>query len=76
VRAINVDEAPDAQRADVALLLGLVDDPDAMARELSSTERKWLKRHSYLADPESPQWDDFHADDLEQSALVYGRLMS
>jgi hypothetical protein len=35
LHAIEVDDVPDAQRADVALLLSLVDDPDALAAQLT-----------------------------------------
>jgi hypothetical protein len=37
VRAIAVDEQPDAQRGDVAFLLSLVDDPDPLDVEISNS---------------------------------------
>jgi hypothetical protein len=74
VRAISVDDVPNAQRADVALLLRLVEDPDELARDLSGTEKRWLRRHGYFSDPADPMWDRFHADDPEASALVFRRL--
>jgi hypothetical protein len=75
LRAIEVDDVPAAQRADVALLLQLVQDPDAMASGLSRTERRWVRRHSYFADPTDPAWDEFEADDRERAALAYARLL-
>ena len=45
VRAIEVDDVPRAQRADVAFLLSLVEDPEPLAAALSKSERRWLKRH-------------------------------
>ncbi|MDQ2980710.1 MAG: hypothetical protein M3R26_00065 [Actinomycetota bacterium] len=75
VRAIEVDDLPDAQRADVALLLQLIDDPDTLAEDLAGTERKWLRRHKYFADPTDLHWDRFEAADPERAALVYRRLL-
>lgn len=76
VRAIEKDDLPDAQRADVALLLQLVEDPDALARDLSRAERRWLRRHGYFEDPGDPHWDKFDADEPERVALVYRRLIA
>ncbi|MEX0674759.1 MAG: hypothetical protein WD067_08285 [Gaiellaceae bacterium] len=76
IRAISVDDLPDAQRADVALLLRLVQDPDELAREISRAERGWLRSHVYFADPADDHWDAFETDDREQSALVYRRLLA
>ena len=53
VRAIEVDDVPRAQRADVAFLLSLVEDPEPLAAALSKSERRWLKRHPEFADPSS-----------------------
>lgn len=75
IRAIEKDDVPDAQRADVALLLHLVEDPDELARDLSRSEKGWLRRHEYFSDPADPMWDRFHADDREASALVFRRLI-
>lgn len=75
VRAIEVDDVPNAQRADLALLLELVDDPDVLRSELRNSERGWLRRHEYLADPDHPQWLEFEARDPEQAALVFRRLI-
>jgi len=75
IRAIEKDDVPDAQRADVALLLHLVEDPDELARDLSRAEKGWLRRHKYFSDPADPMWDRFHADDREASALVFRRLI-
>ena len=76
VRAIEIDDAPNAQRADVALLLQLVRDPDELAQALKGSERGWLQRHPYFADPADRHWDDFEASDREYAALVYRRLLA
>lgn len=75
VRAIERDDLPDSQRADVALLLQLVEDPDTLSADLSRTERNWLQRHRYFADAGDAQWGSFYADDPERAALVYRRLL-
>lgn len=76
VRAIAVDDLPEAQRADVALLLQLVDEPDRLAAELTQTERGWLRRHPYFGDPSDACWASFQADDPEHAAIVYRRLVA
>lgn len=72
VRAIDVDDQPDAQRYDVAFLLSLTDDPDPLSRNLSKTERGWLRRHQYLADPNNPCFRGIA--NAEDAALVYRRI--
>lgn len=42
-RSLMVHHEPDAQREDLLLLLSLVDDPRAMAKELKASERGWLR---------------------------------
>jgi hypothetical protein len=76
LRAIDVDDLPNAQRSDVALLLGLVNDPDSLVHDLTRKDRKILSRHVYFADPGDAIWNDFHAEDPESIALVYRRLLS
>jgi hypothetical protein len=76
VRGIEVDDVPSAQRSDVARLLSLVQDPDELAAELTRTERRWLARHQYFADPRDAHWDGFETDDREQAALVFRRLLN
>jgi len=75
VRAIEVDDLPNAQRADVALLLGLVEDPARLRAELTPTEQRWLRRHPYFGDPSDDRWAEFGADDPERAAIVYRRLV-
>ncbi len=56
-RAVDVDDAPDNQRRDVALLLSLVDDPRAIAGQLHSGERApLLRRAEEMLDPHHPAW--------------------
>jgi hypothetical protein len=43
-RSILVHADPDAQRADLVLLLSLIEDPRAMAEQLKGRERSWLRK--------------------------------
>jgi hypothetical protein len=74
VRAIEIDDVPEAQRSDVALLLCLVDDPDPLAADLQGAERAWLRRHAYFGDPSDGVWDTTENADRELGATVYRRL--
>jgi hypothetical protein len=72
VRAIEVDDLPDAQRSDVAFLLSLVEDPDKLARRCSAAERGWLRKHPYFGDPHDACWNGITG--AEDGAIVYRRL--
>jgi len=54
--AVGVDDAPDAQRLDLALLLGLVDNPFELIDQLSATDRRRLRARTELADETHPVW--------------------
>ena len=72
VRAISVGRTPDAQREDVAFLLSLILDPDAMASEITSKERGWLKGHDAFGDPSSTCYRRISG--AEDAAIVFRRL--
>lgn len=72
IRAIHVDDEPEAQRQDAAFLLSLIDDPDPMAADTTPTERKWLRRHMYLADPTQTYYRGIA--EAEDAAIAYRRL--
>lgn len=55
-RAVGVDDVPDDQRSDLALLLSLVEDPERVARDLKPTERGWLKDRAEMNEPEAACW--------------------
>ena len=56
VRAVDVDDAPDNQRSDLALLLSLVADADALVNELRGRERSWIARRREMDDPNAGCW--------------------
>lgn len=72
VRAIEVDDQPDAQRRDVAFLLSLVEDPDPLGVELSKSERGWLRRHPYFADPTNESY--LGIGDAADAAISFRRF--
>lgn len=72
VRAISVDDQPRAQRADVAFLLSLVEDPDPLVAELTAPERQWLRRCRYFGDPSDASYRGIA--EAGDAATVYRRL--
>ncbi len=54
--AVDVDDAPDAQRLDLAFLLSLVEDPLALATRTTSKDRRRLRARTELADPQHAAW--------------------
>ena len=55
-RAVGVDDVPDSQRQDLALLLSLVEEPDEIAKQLRGGERAWLRRRREMNDPDLACW--------------------
>ena len=55
-RAVDVDDAPENQRADLALLLSFVDQPERLAARLVGRERSWLRRRKELDDSGALCW--------------------
>ena len=72
--AVSVDDAPDAQRRDIALLLSLVDDPDGLATELTSKDRQRLRSVAELASDDHQVWRDFSHDAADRARLAYQTL--
>lgn len=69
--AVEVADAPDAQREDLAFLLSLVDNPQAMRGELTKQDRKRLVARRELGDTDHPAWSllDSSAQDKGRAAL-------
>jgi hypothetical protein len=72
VRAIGVDDIPEAQRRDVGFLLSLVDDADSLTEAMTPSERKWLRKHGYFADSSHESYGTLA--EAEDGAIVYRRL--
>lgn len=54
--AVDVDDVPDAQRQDLALLLSLVDDPIELADQLTKKDRQRLRSRSEMVDADQRAW--------------------
>ena len=54
--AVEVDDVPEAQRLDLALLLSLIEDPLAMASELTTKDRQRLQARSEKLDASQQAW--------------------
>lgn len=54
--AVDVDDVPEAQRLDLALLLSLVGDPLSMASRLTKKDRQRLRGRSEMADADQRAW--------------------
>lgn len=72
--AVSVDDAPDAQRRDMALLLSLVDDPDELATNLTRKDRQRLRRVAELASADHGVWRDLSQDAADRARLAYQTL--
>lgn len=69
-RAIDVDDAPDAQTIDVAFLLSLVRNPRELRTHLSLVERGWLRGAGGLSDPRHNAWAQLENARRGQRALA------
>lgn len=72
--AVEVDDAQDAQRSDLALLLSLVADPLAMSDEMAAKDRKRLRRRSELSDPAHRSWSELDQDAADRGLATYRLL--
>jgi hypothetical protein len=55
-QAVTIDDAPDAQRRDLAFLCSLVDDVDAVRAQLAGGDRQHLAARQELANPNHTAW--------------------
>ena len=72
--AVEVDDLPEAQRVDLALLLSLVDDPMAMAAQLTKKDRQRLRARSDMADTDQRAWASLSADAADRGRAAYRLL--
>jgi len=69
--AVAVDDAPAAQRLDFVFLLSLIDDPFALAAQLTAKDRRRIRARKELLDGEHRVWTELDADarDRARAAL-------
>jgi hypothetical protein len=70
--AISVDDVPDAQRGDLAVLLSIVTEREEMAEQLTNSERELLQRYPDFADPGAPAYGEVAR--AREAAATYRRL--
>jgi hypothetical protein len=72
-RAVDVDDAPENQRRDVAFLLSPVDDPRELAGQRRRGERVPLRRRAELFDPGQLAWSGGeNAEDARLALRILG----
>ena len=73
--AVDVDDVPDAQRLDLALLLSLVDDPMGLAQQLTKKDRQRLRARSEMADADQRAWSSLSADRADRGRAAFRLLV-
>jgi len=73
--AVSVDDAPNAQRLDLAVLLSLVIDPAAMARQLTRKDRSRLQGVVGMADPDHEVWSHLEPSVADRARLAMVSLV-
>ncbi len=69
-RAVDVDDVPEAQLADLAFLLTLVDDPRELVAQLRGKERTWLRRRTELMDRRCRAWRSLTEGDADDGHIA------
>jgi hypothetical protein len=73
-RAVDVDDVPDNQRSDLALLLSLVREPDALIAKLQRRERRWIGRRREMDDLDARAWRELQRDDVQRGLVALRQL--
>jgi len=72
--AVAVDDVPDAQRLDLALLLSLVEDPIGLAAQLTKKDRQRLRARQEMAGADHDAWMALPAAAADRGRSAYGLL--
>lgn len=73
--AVDVDDVPDAQRQDLAILLSLLNDPGAMAEQLTAKDRKRLRARAEMADPNLQAWAGIDREQADRGRAAFALLV-
>jgi len=73
-RAVDVDDRPDNQRSDLAVLLSLVLDPTGLIPQLQGQERSWLRRRRELDDVGAAAWRGLRPDEVQRGLVALRAL--
>ena len=67
--AVAVDDVPNAQRLDFVFLLSLVDDPFALADQLTTKDRQRISARKELIEGEHRVWNELDADARDRASV-------
>lgn len=73
--AVGVDDAPDAQRLDLAFLLSLVEEPLDLASRMTPKDRRRLRARTELTDREHPTWRGLAPAQSDRARAVFALLI-
>lgn len=73
-RAVAVDDVPESQRIDLALLLSLVGDVAPLQEELRRTEKSWLRRRGEMGNASTACWRFFSRDEAQRGVATFRQL--
>lgn len=74
--AVEIADAPEAQRVDLVFLLSLVDDPRRMRGELTNRDRKRLIARRELGDTDHPAWSLLDPSAQDEGCAAFRLLTS
>ena len=69
-RAVDVDDVPEAQLEDLVFLLSLVEDPRTLAENVTSSERKWLRKRVELKSRGHISWRLLDEEDADNGRIA------
>lgn len=72
--AVDVDDVPDAQRLDLALLLSLVEDPIGLAAQLTKKDRQRLRSRQEMAEADQRAWSSLPVDAADRGRAAFRLL--
>lgn len=74
--AVDVDDVPEAQRLDLALLLSLVADPIELAGQLTKQDRQRLRLRTEMADADHRAWSILSSADADRGRAALRLLIA
>jgi len=75
-RAVAVDDVPENQRLDLALLLSLVGDVDQIRKDIWPSEKTWLRRRAEMGDQNTGCWRFLRPDDAQRGVATFRQLIA
>ena len=71
-----VDDVPENQRLDLALLLSLVGAIEQIRQDLQPSEKTWLRRRAEMGDANTACWRFLPPDDAQRGVATYRQLIA